>query len=54
MTHGIQGSVLQVQTRLSSAGKNKVASWAEKPWCHHFLCENPAIQAALQKARTTV
>ena len=42
MTHGVQGSVLWVQTQLSGASRNKVASWKENPWCHNSLCKNPA------------
>ena len=37
----VQGSILQVETQLSRAGKNKVASWKEKPQCQ-TLCKNPA------------
>ena len=44
MPHGLQGSLLWVQTQLSRAGRNKVASWKEKPRCHDSLCKNPATR----------
>ena len=43
MPRGIRGSVSWVQTQLSSASTNKVATWNEKPRCHDSLSENPAM-----------
>ena len=43
MPRGVRGSVSWVQTQLSGANKNKVASVKEKPRCHDSLSENPAM-----------
>ena len=40
-------SDIQGSTQLSGAGRNNVASWKEKPWCHDSLCENPATLLVL-------
>ena len=40
MPRGVQSSVLWVQTQLSDAGRNKVASWKEKLWCHNSVGES--------------
>ena len=53
MPHGVRGSVLRVGTQLSHAGMNKGASWKEKPWCHDFLCENPATVEEGKHSPTT-